>query len=111
MTIFITQGRYTGDAVRGMMNKADNREEVVKKLVEKAGGKLHGYYVTFGEYDFLSIVEAPSEEAVLTMLITTAAGGSVTDLKTTTAVTMAQAMNAFKSAKEVGKSFRSAGAR
>jgi uncharacterized protein with GYD domain len=109
MTIYIVQGRYTGDAVRGMMNKSENREEVVRKLIEKVGGKLHGYYVTFGEYDFLIVSEAPSEEACLTTLITAAAGGSVTNLKTTVAVTIAQAMKAFKSAKDVGRSFRSAG--
>jgi uncharacterized protein with GYD domain len=109
MAIYIVQGRYTGDAVRGMVNKPEDREAPVRKLIEGLGGKLHGYYMTFGEYDFLIVSEAPSGQAALTTLITAAAGGSVTDLKTTVGMTLSEAMKAFEAAKETGKSFRSAG--
>ena len=62
MAIYITQGRYTPDAVKGMVANPENREKAVADLMEKAGAKLLAQYFTFGEYDFLSITEAPSEE-------------------------------------------------
>ena len=61
MPIFITQGRYTREAVRGMIDKPEDRAEALSRLMSKAGARLIGYYITFGEYDFLTVAEAPSE--------------------------------------------------
>ena len=57
LPIFITQGRYTHAAVRGMTEKAEDRAEAVADLYRRAGGKLLAFYITFGEYDWLSIAE------------------------------------------------------
>ena len=54
MAIYITQGRYTSDAIKGMVANPENREKAVADLMEKAGAKLLAVYFTFGEYDFLS---------------------------------------------------------
>jgi uncharacterized protein with GYD domain len=45
------------------------------------GGKLLGLYFTMGEYDYVGIAEAPSDEVALTFLMTMGAAGNV---KTTT---------------------------
>ncbi len=109
MAIFITQGRYTSDAVKGMVANPENREKAVADLMEKAGAKLHALYFTFGEYDFLSISEAPSEEVMASALIAVAASGGVSHLKTSVAMTAEHAMKAFKSAGKLSKSFKPAG--
>ena len=44
MTIYISRGRFTSDAVKGMVAKPENREEAVSKLCESVGGKLIGSY-------------------------------------------------------------------
>src|ERR1019366_5282479 len=36
MAIYITQGRYTSDAVKGMVANPENREKAVADLMEKA---------------------------------------------------------------------------
>jgi hypothetical protein len=56
------------------------RAEPVSKLIEAAGGNLLASYVTFGEYDCLIVIEAPDARTVA------AAGGGVTDMKTTLAM-------------------------
>jgi uncharacterized protein with GYD domain len=61
MPIFITQGRYTQSAVTEMIASPESRAEAVEKLITAAGGKLHSYYMTFGEYDFLTIMEAQTK--------------------------------------------------
>jgi uncharacterized protein with GYD domain len=109
MPIFISQGRYSQDAMRGMVTTPEDRTEPVSKLIEAAGGKLLGYYVTFGEYDWLLVVEAPDAQTVSAAVIAAAAGGSVTDMKTNLAMTGAEAMQAFRSAGDLAKNFRSAG--
>ena len=48
MPIYISRGRFTSDAVKGMLAKPENREEAVAKLFESVGGRLIGWYLTFG---------------------------------------------------------------
>jgi uncharacterized protein with GYD domain len=109
MPTFITQGRYTRDAIKGMMTRPEDRAEHVARLLSKAGGKLIAYYVTFGEYDFLAIAEAPGETQMASALIAAASGGGVTDLRTTLALTSIEAKGAFAAASELARGFRSAG--
>jgi uncharacterized protein with GYD domain len=109
VAIFITQGRYTADAIKGMVDNPQNREKAVADLMEKAGAKLLALYFTFGEYDFLSISEATNEEVMASALIAGAASGGVTHLRTTIAMTSEHAMKAFKSAGSLSKFFKPAG--
>lgn len=109
MAIFITQGCYTPEAVKGMVTNPENREKALAELMEKAGAKLLALYFTFGEYDFLSISEAPNEEVMASALITGAASGSVSHLRTSLAMTTEHAMKAFKAAGKLTKSFKAAG--
>ena len=69
MPTYITQGRYTSDEVKGMVANPENREKAVADLVEKTEAKLLALYFTFGEYDFRSKTEAPSEEVMASTLI------------------------------------------
>ncbi|MBB4040336.1 uncharacterized protein with GYD domain [Microvirga flocculans] len=109
MPIFVTQGRFTPDAVRGMLAKPENREEAVRELFAQSGGKLLSYYMTFGEYDFLIVSEGPYE-GVATSAIVAAASGGVVDMKTTLAMTSADMQLAFAKAGPVAARFRPAGA-
>jgi uncharacterized protein with GYD domain len=109
MPIFITQGRYTREAIKGMVVSPEDRSDAVARLLAKAGGKLIGYYLTFGEYDFVVIAEAPGETQMAAVLLAAASGGGVTDLKTTLAMTSIQAKGAFAAASDLTSSFRSAG--
>jgi uncharacterized protein with GYD domain len=111
MTVFITQGRYTQDALKGMLAKPEDRAESVAQLFAKAGGKMLAYYMTFGEYDFLVVSEGPSVDAAAAAAIVAAAAGGVTDLKTTIAMTSADMKNAFTKAGGIAAGFRSAGAK
>jgi uncharacterized protein with GYD domain len=109
MSIYVLRGRYSAEALKGMMASPEDREAAIAKVVEKAGGKLIGYYVTFGDDDWLVIIDVPGNETALTIALVAAAGGSVADTKTTVAMTTKQAMAAFKAAGELAQSFKSAG--
>ncbi len=109
MSIYILRGRYNSEALKGMMASPEDREAAIGKVVEKAGGKVIGYYLTFGEDDWLLIIDCPSNEVASSIAIVAAAGGSITDTKTTVAMTSKQAMAAFKAAGELAKSFKNPG--
>ena len=63
MPIYISRGRFTSDAVKGMLAKPENREEAVANLFKSVGGKLIGWYLTFGHHDWMAIAEFPDEKA------------------------------------------------
>jgi uncharacterized protein with GYD domain len=109
MTVYITQGRYTHQGLKGLVNKPEDRDAEVRKLVESAGGKLLSYYITFGEFDFLLVTEGADPVATFSTLAIAGAGGSVTDLRTTIGLTTAEAMRGYEMAKTGATQFRSAG--
>jgi uncharacterized protein with GYD domain len=46
------------------------------KALEAMGGKLIGFYSTMGEYDYVGIAEAPSDEVAVTFLLALGAAGN-----------------------------------
>ena len=87
MPIYISRGRFTSDAVKGMLAKPENREEAVAKLFKSVGGRLIGWYLTFGHHDWLAIGEFPDEKTAASAVLAAAAGGSLSDVETTVAMT------------------------
>lgn len=109
MPIYITQGRYTREAVKGMIVRPEDRADAVSRLLSKVGGRLLDYYVTFGEYDFLAIAEVPNNIQMAAALLAAGSGGGVTDLRTTVAMTSVEAKGAFAAAADIVPGFKSAG--
>src|SRR5947209_14445186 len=109
MPIYISRGKFTTDAVKGMLAKPENREEAVANLFKSVGGKLLGWYLTFGRHDWLVIGEFTDEKVAASAVLAAAAGGSLSDIETTVAMSAKDAAATFKSAGKVAKDFRSAG--
>ena len=109
MPVYIYRGQYNADAVKGMMASPEDREAALATAFAKAGGKLMAYYLTFGDDDFLVIAECPDHHAALALAIAGAGGGSISNMKTTVAVTSKEAMAAFKRAGELAKTLKNAG--
>jgi uncharacterized protein with GYD domain len=63
------------------IKEAPSRVDAAQKNLEKMGGKLVGFYLTTGEYDYLAIGEAPNDQVLLTFLLGL---GSLGTVRTTT---------------------------
>lgn len=109
MTVYITQGRYTSEALKGLVAKPEDRLVETTGLIERGGGKLIDYYITFGEYDFMVIYSAPSPVAAFSIAAIGGAGGSLTDIKTTVGLTSAEAREGYEIAHKNADAFHSAG--
>jgi uncharacterized protein with GYD domain len=59
------------------IKESPDRFSYFKSSVEKAGGKLIGGYYTFGEYDVVIIIEAPNDEAVMSLVLKVGSAGNV----------------------------------
>jgi uncharacterized protein with GYD domain len=109
MALYITQGRYTREAIKGMIVKPEDRAEALSRHMARAGGRVVSYYLTFGEYDFLTVIEAPSETQMAAALLAAAGSGGVTGLRTTLAMTSIEAKGAFAAASDLAPSYRAPG--
>ena len=68
MPIYITLFNLTEQGVKNIKDAPERIDEGIK-TAESIGGKLIGFYATMGEYDYISIGEAPSDEVYMTFLL------------------------------------------
>ena len=98
MAHYLYQGAYTSDAVKTLIKKPTNRFEVVRRAVEKLGGRIEGAWFAFGEYDFVVILEMPDNVSAAALSLACAAGGAVHSGKTTPLLTQQEGVAAMKRA-------------
>ena len=80
-----------------MLKTPKNRREAVRTMVERLGGKLHFYFMSFGEYDTLVLVEMPDNVSATALVAAAMAGGASKAAKTTPLLTLEDAVEAFMS--------------
>ena len=88
MPTYISLMKLTDQGIKDIKNAPQRTEEAIKSL-EAMGGKLIGLYMVMGEYDYVGIAEAPSDEVAMTFSLGLGSAGNV---RTTTlkAFTMEQ---------------------
>jgi uncharacterized protein with GYD domain len=106
--IFITQGRYTQQARAAMLASPDERAPALEQLLKAAGVKLVNAFWTFGEYDFLVVVDAPDEHAWMQVLLVASATGGIADFRTMLALPMAEGDKDYAAAAELARGFHAA---
>ena len=109
MPVFVSLGRYSDSAIKGMLAKPEDRTAAVAKLVEQAGGKLLGFYMLFGEYDYVTISEMPSGKEVAAAVLAVTGAGATTNSVTMLAMTGAEAKAAFEAGQALGAAYRTPG--
>ena len=76
MATYVILMNLTDQGVRDI-KKAPERIEQGIKAFEQMGGKLVGFYTLMGEFDYLAIGEAPSEEIATAFVLALGAQGNV----------------------------------
>ena len=107
MPTFIITGCYTAKAAKGMIDNPENRENASRSIIEAAGGKLHSFYITTGETDWMAIVEFGDGSDMLPAALVTSASGAVSNVKTVRAYTGKEFRAAQRKAAEIRSSYKS----
>ena len=98
MPLYMTQFAYTSDAWAALAKNPQNREEVLRALVEKLGGRLLTFYYAFGEYDGMFITEMPDETTIAAAVLAAISPGHVKAIETTVLLTTEQTLKAMREA-------------
>ena len=75
MPIYITLFNLTEQGIKNIKDVSERIEEGIK-AAESIGGKLIGFYATLGDYDYISIGEAPNDELYMNFLLGLGAQGN-----------------------------------
>jgi uncharacterized protein with GYD domain len=110
MAIFITQGRFTSQYLKGGVAAPEDRHAAMSRLCEQVGGRLISLYYTLGQYDFALISEMPDGQSAAVLPLVVSAGGAVTDAVTTQAFTTAEGRDLFERAGKIVGSYKPMGA-
>lgn len=111
MIRLVTRGRFTQNYVKGMLDAPEDREPVVRKLVEAVGGKVISFYVTTGDSDFLLVSEANESEAIIASLMAAASAGTISHISTSRAWTGAEFKAIMERASKAAGAYRPPGQR
>jgi uncharacterized protein with GYD domain len=76
MATYIILGKYTEQGIRNI-KESPQRLDAVRRAVESAGGKMPGFYLTMGQYDFVVITEGPDDETMTRVLLSMVSSGNV----------------------------------
>ena len=75
MPIYVCLMKLTEQGIRNIKGAPKRIEEVNKVFGRR--GKVLGFYVTMGEYDYMGIYETPNDESIMTALLSLGAAGNV----------------------------------
>jgi uncharacterized protein with GYD domain len=76
MPLYIILGKYTKKGIKEIKD-SPMRYDAAKNVAQSVGGEIKQLYYTMGQYDFVSLVEVPSNEAMIQFLFTIGSGGAV----------------------------------
>jgi len=77
MPTYVMLTNLTPDGVRTLKNNPGRVAEVNKE-VEQIGAKVQAQYATLGQYDFVTVVEAPDEKTMARVSVELGSRGTMT---------------------------------
>jgi len=98
MPLYMYQGAYTKEAIKALVGHPQDRSRAVAAAIEAHGGTLTGFWMAFGEYDFVLICEMPDDESMAGVALAISAAGALARGKTVKLLTMEQAVEAMNKA-------------
>lgn len=76
MPMYVSLISYTDQGIRNIKD-SPKRLDAAKKLLKDLGGELKGFYLTLGQYDIVTLAEAPSDDAMAKFVLALSSAGNV----------------------------------
>ena len=101
MPMYLTRFSYTPETWAKLMANPEDRRTAAAKYIESVGGKLHGFWYGFGEYDGYNLWEAPDNVSMAAAALAIGAGGALRSIETTVLLTVEETLAALKKASSI----------
>ncbi len=93
--------RFKGETIKSMMARSSDRAAAVRELAESAGGTLDVYYLMFGQYDGLVILDLPDSASAAAVSFAVSSSGAFSHLETHELVPVEQINALFEKASQL----------
>jgi uncharacterized protein with GYD domain len=105
MPLFISYVSYSNSGIKGLVDKPADRTAVIGALVEKAGGKLQGAFMTTGSHDALLVTELPDGADAVAIGMAAAASGAIAKIETVRAWKMSEFKTIAEKAAKIASTY------
>ena len=102
MALYLSKFSYTPETWARMAQNPEDRRDAARSYIESVGGKLHGFWYAFGEFDGYNLWEAPDDVSMAAAAIAITAGGALSKFETTTLLSVEDTLEALRRSREVG---------
>jgi uncharacterized protein with GYD domain len=99
MSKYAVIGGYTAEAWAKMIENPGDRVAAVTKVAQALGGKVESFYWSFGDDDYLAIVEAPDDVTAAAFSVAVGSSGSLRNLRTIKLITVDEGRKLLEKAK------------
>jgi uncharacterized protein with GYD domain len=96
MALYMCSFGYTPEVWARLIESPENREELVGRMLEEVGIKLHSLWYAFGEADGFVLIEAPDNASMAGAAVKIASSGAFRKFETTPLMTQAEALEALR---------------
>jgi uncharacterized protein with GYD domain len=101
MPLYLTRFSYTPETWSRLAQKPEDRRDAARMYIEAVGGKLHGFWYAFGEYDAYNLWEAPDNVSMAAVAMAISGGGALSKYETTVLLTVEETMDAMQRARDI----------
>jgi uncharacterized protein with GYD domain len=101
MPMYLTRFSYTPETWARLMKHPEDRRDAARAYIESVGGKLHGFWYAFGEFDGYNLWEAPDNVSMAAVAMAIGGGGALSKCETTVLLTIEETLSALETAETI----------
>ena len=102
MALYLTRFSYTPETWARLTQNPEDRRDAARTYIESVGGKLHGFWYAFGEYDGYNLWEAPDNVSMAAVALAIGGGGALSKIETIPLLTVDETLEALGRAQSIG---------
>jgi len=102
MAMYLTRFSYTPETWARLTQNPEDRRDAARTYIESVGGKLHGFWYAFGEFDGYNLWEAPDNVSMAAVALAIGGGGALSKIETIPLLTVEETLEALGRAQSIG---------
>jgi uncharacterized protein with GYD domain len=102
MALYLTRFSYTPETWARLASHPEDRRVAARTYIESVGGRLHGFWYAFGDYDGYTLWEAPDAVSMAAVGIAISSGGALSRFETTQLLSVEETLEALGRVRSVG---------
>lgn len=101
MPLYLCKFKYEPDTWSKLVQRPEDRRKNAGQGIEATGGKLLGFWYSFGEYDGYTLFESPDNKAAAASMVRFVESGALRILETSVLIPVEEMMEAWDMARDI----------